>query len=86
MDVDVNENTEELSFIPSTVSNSGDWHEPQFMCDKQCRRKGFKYSHIASVVVGDDGEPHTKKHCKEFYKKRKDGAGCTQEGVENVGR
>ena len=35
MDVEVDENKEELSFIPSAVSSSAGWHEPQFMCDRR---------------------------------------------------
>ena len=33
-DLHMNENTEKLSFISSAVSNSPDWHEPKFMCDR----------------------------------------------------
>ena len=50
MDVDMDENTEELSFIQSAVSSSAGWHEPQLMYDGQCG-KGFKYFDIASVMV-----------------------------------
>ena len=32
MDVDMDENKEELSFIPSVNSSAG-WYEPQFMSD-----------------------------------------------------
>ena len=64
MDVDMNENKEELSFIPSVVSRSAGWHEPKFMCDTQCHKDGFKYDDIASVMVEDDGEPPTKHLCK----------------------
>ena len=35
MDVDMDENMEELSFIPSVVSSSAGWLEPQFMCDRR---------------------------------------------------
>ena len=34
-DVDMDENTEELSFIPSAVSCSAGLHEPQTMCDRK---------------------------------------------------
>ena len=40
MDVTMDENKEELSFIPSAVSSSAGWYEQQFMCDRQCREKG----------------------------------------------
>ena len=34
------------------------------MCDTQCHKDGFKFDDIASVMVEDDGEPHTKNLCK----------------------
>ena len=37
VDVDVDESKEELSFVPSVVSDSVGWHEPKFRCDRQCR-------------------------------------------------
>ena len=39
MEVTMDENKEELNFIPSAVSSSAGWYEPQFMCDRQCREK-----------------------------------------------
>ena len=59
MDVDRVENKEELSFVPRAVGNSAGWREPQFMCDRQCRKEGFKFHGMASILVEDDGEPHT---------------------------
>ena len=67
---DMDENTENLSFIPSAVSGSAGWHELQFMCDRQCQQKGFKYYDIASVMVGDDGELHTTKLSRPCYNLR----------------
>ena len=32
----MDENTEDMSFIPTAMSNSAGWHEPKFMCDRQC--------------------------------------------------
>ena len=29
------------------------------MCDRQCRKKGFKFKEIAAMMVEEDGEPHT---------------------------
>ena len=40
---------EELSFGPSAVSRSAGWHESKFMCDRKCRKEGFKFYDIASV-------------------------------------
>ena len=42
IDVDMDENKEEWSFIPSAVSSSAGWHEPKFMCVRQCREEGFQ--------------------------------------------
>ena len=39
MDVTMDENKEELNFIPSAVSSSAGLYEPQFVCDRQCREK-----------------------------------------------
>ena len=61
IEVDIDEDTDELSFVPSAVSRSNRWHEPKFMCDRQCRKEGCKYYDIASVTVEDDGKPHTMK-------------------------
>ena len=53
MEVNLDENREELNFSLSTL------HEPNIMCDGQCRRKGFKYNDIASVMAADHGDLHT---------------------------
>ena len=63
----MNENTEEFSFIPSAVSGSAGWHEPKFMCDKQCRQKSFKYYDIASITVEDNGKLHTINLCRNPF-------------------
>ena len=62
---DMDENKEELSFIPSAVSSSAGWREPQFMCDRQCPKKRFQYFAIASAMVKDDGGLHTINICKD---------------------
>ena len=54
MDVDTDENKDELSFMPSAVSSSTGWHEPKFMCDRQCQQEKFNFFDIASVMVEDD--------------------------------
>ena len=35
MDVDMDENKDELSFVPSAVSGTAGWHEPKFKFHKQ---------------------------------------------------
>ena len=57
MDMDMDENQRNRATFPA-VSRSAVWHEPKFMCDKQCWEKGFKYHAIASVIVEDECEPH----------------------------
>ena len=89
MNVDVDENKEELSFIPSAVSSLAGWHEPKFVCDRQCREKGFQYCDIASVMVEDDGAPHTMHLCRDCYNlrqgERKEPAIHSRE-MEDLGR
>ena len=46
------------------MSRTAGWHEPKFMCHKQCWKEGFKYNDMASVKVEDDGVPHTINQCK----------------------
>ena len=41
------------------VSGSAGCYEPKFMCDRQCRKEGFKFCDIAAIMVEDDGKPHT---------------------------
>ena len=72
MDLDMDENKEELRFVPSTVSRSAGWHEPKFRCDEQCRKEGFKFHDIASVMVEDDGEPPTRNLCLICHNMRQD--------------
>ena len=48
------------------------WYEPNFMCDMQCRKEGFKFYDIASIMVEDDGEPHTINHCTNCYNLRQE--------------
>ena len=63
-DMDMDENKEELSFVPIAVSSSAGWHEPKFMCDRQCWKKGFYYFDIASGMVEDTGELYTINLCE----------------------
>ena len=34
MDVDIDENKEEVSFVPSAACDSAGWHEPRLRCDR----------------------------------------------------
>ena len=38
MDVDMDENKQELIFLPIAVSDSAGWREPNIMCDRQSTR------------------------------------------------
>ena len=55
----MHEHEEELSFVTDAVSDSAGRHEPMFMCDGQCRKERSKFFDIASIMVEDDGQPHT---------------------------
>ena len=63
------ENKEELSFMPSAVSSSAGWHEPNFCVTGNVGEKGFKYNDIASVMVEDHGE-HKINVCKNCHNLR----------------
>ena len=47
MHVDMDENKEELSFAPSALSDSAGWHEPEFMCDRQCQENISVLRHLS---------------------------------------
>ena len=51
MEVDKDENTVEMSFVASAVSEKAGWHEP--MCDRQCGKEVCKFYGIASKMVED---------------------------------
>ena len=73
MEAENEEEMEELSFIPSAVS------EPRralHICDIKCRAKGFKFFAIAGIVTE---EAHTIKLCKTCYNVRR-----TKRGEEEV--
>ena len=63
---------EELSFVPSTVSDSAAGHEPRFVCDRQCRKEGFTFNDIVLIRCEDDGKPHTINLCMDCYNSRQD--------------
>ena len=54
----MDENTEDMSYIPIAVSNSAGWHDSKLMCDRQWQDELFQHFDIASVMVDDDGELH----------------------------
>ena len=69
MDVHMDENKEELSFVPSAVSDSAEWHEPKFMSDRQCRKD--------DLLVEHDSEPvsiNLCQYCDNLRQRREDGA------------
>ena len=49
------------------VCDSAGWHEPKSLCDRQCRKEGFKIYEIAGIMVEDDGKRNTINLCKECY-------------------
>ena len=70
MEVARDEGMEELSFVPSAVSDTAGWHKARFMCDKRCKREGFKFYDITPFSVEDEGRPHTVNLCKNCYNLR----------------
>ena len=52
------------------MSRSAGPRELEFMRNRQCLKEGFKSYDIASVIVEEDGEPHTFNHCKDCYNLR----------------
>ena len=72
--VAMDESKEELTFVPSAVSNSGGWH---------------KFYDIASIMVEGDGEPHTLNlylKCPQFKAKRKKGTNDKHQAAEASSR
>ena len=73
VEVDLNKSLEELSFVPSVVSDSARWRDSfrvKYMCDKKCNKEGFKFCDIAPILVEDDGKPHTINLCRNCYSLR----------------
>ena len=89
MGVDRDLDKEEMSFVPGAVSDSVGWHEPRFMCDRHSGKDGFKFHDIASVMMEDDGEPHTRKPQLEWLKLkriREEGTSGERHSMEVCGR
>ena len=61
---------EELRFFLGAVSDTAGWHKARFMCDRRCMGEGFKFHHIAAILVGDERRPHTINLCKNCYNLR----------------
>ena len=55
---------EELSFIPSAVSETR-W--ALHMCDSTCSKEGFKFCQLAAIVIEEGGAAHTINQCKQCY-------------------
>ena len=54
-----------LSSIRSAVSSAAHWHEPRFMCDKQCRKNGVQYF---DNRISDGGRQRRTAHEKTLTK------------------
>ena len=64
VEVEDEKNIEELSSVPSAVS------EPRWalhMCDNKCGTEGFRFLEMAAVVSEDSGAAHTINFCRECY-------------------
>ena len=60
------EEMEERSFIPSTVSVP---QKPLFRCDNQCSEKTLSHWQLASVVVNEGDEAYTANLCQKCFNK-----------------
>ena len=52
--------------VSRAVRDSAGWCEPlraKYMCDEKCKKDGFKFYHIAAILVDDDGKPRTINLC-----------------------
>ena len=61
------EETEELSFIRSAVS------EPRWtlhMCDNKCRQEGFKFCLLVAIVTEEGGKACTINLCMQCYSEK----------------
>ena len=65
-EVDRDEGMEELSFVPSAVSDTAGWHER----DKKCTKEGLKFSDTTPILVEDERRPHAINFCMECYNLR----------------
>ena len=68
MEAEGEKNIEELSSVPSAVS------EPRLavhMCDDKCRAQGFKCFPIAVVVSEEGGPAHTINFCRNCCTERR---------------
>ena len=87
LEVDMDENKKELSFIPSAVRSWAGWHEPKFMCDKQCWKKALVRHHISNGA-GHWRAVHDKplQLLLQSEARRKEGASGKQHAMEASGR
>ena len=57
------------------------------MCDRKCRKEGFKFYDLASRMVEDDGEPHTFEpllDMLQFMARRKEGISDERQAMEDL--
>ena len=59
MDIDVNENEDQLRFVPSASISFAGPRESGFKCDGRCQREGFKCWYIAAETAEASGELDT---------------------------
>ena len=89
MDVDMDENKQELSFIPIAVSDSAGWREPNIMCDRQFREERCP---VLRHRISDGGREGRDAHDKplpvmsQSEARRKEGASFSQHALEASSR
>ena len=84
-EVDVDENKEELSLFPSAVSDSVGWHEPRFMCYRQCRREDFKFYDVRRVDDGGRRRRAAHDQLLQFEARRKESTTGQRQAMEDHG-
>ena len=82
----MDENKEELRFVPSAVSDSAGWHEIKCRRHRQCWKEGLKFCDVASTIVEDDGRAAHDKSLPEFLQfnaRRKKGTSDERQAMED---
>ena len=89
IEADMDEINEELSFVPSAVSDSAGWHEPRCMSDRLSMKEGFKCCDIAAINGGRRrGAAHDKplERLPQFEANREENTSGEAQAMEDCGR
>ena len=67
MEVDDYKSLKKLSSVPSGVSDSAGWREPLSLGHAHATKRLQFVKHLATIVVEEDGKPHTINLCRDCY-------------------